>query len=52
MTTIVTNINDLSGGHYSVTKTKRWALFPLKGRINVEGDNDYKTRNKKLICTI
>ena len=55
--------NDLSSGQYSVTKSIRFknsmlrsnlydyseAYIVVKGKITVEEDNDYKTRNKKLI---
>ena len=55
--------NDLSSGQYSVTKSIRFknsmlrsnlydysdAYIVVKGKITVEEDNDYKTRNKKLV---
>ena len=55
--------NDLSSGQYSVTKSIRFknsmlrsnlydyseAYIVVKGKITIEEDNDYKTRNKKLV---
>ena len=55
--------NDLSSGQYSVTKSIRFknsmlrsnsydyseANIVVKGKITIEEDNDYKTRNKKLV---
>ena len=55
--------NDLSSGQYSVNKNVRFkasmlrsdlcdysdAHIVVKGRITVEGDNDAKTRNKKIL---
>ena len=55
--------NDLSNGQYSVTKSIRFknsmlrsnlydyseAYIVVKGKITIEEDNDYKTRNKKLV---
>ena len=56
-------VNDLSRGQYSFNKNVRLktsmlgsdlcdysgAYIVVKGTVTVEGDNDGKTRNKKLI---
>ena len=58
-----TEVNDLSSSQYSVNKNIRLktsmlrsdlcdyidAFIVVKGRITIEGDNDDKTINKKLI---